>query len=109
MKVCVTTEGDNLDAQVDPRFGRCRYFLVIDTDSMEWEAVPNASRSAVSGAGIQSGQLMANRGIEVLLTGRVGPHAQETLKAAGIRLIEGVSGKVRDVVDRYKADSPSQQ
>ena len=103
MKIAVTARGDDFDSQVDPRFGRCATFLVVDTESMEFEAVANANSSVGGGAGIQSAQLMADRDVEAVLTGNCGPNAFRTLEAAEIKVIVGVSGTVRDAVQQYKS------
>jgi predicted Fe-Mo cluster-binding NifX family protein len=103
MKLCVTAEGEDLDSLVDPRFGRCAYFLIIDRDSLEFEVIENGNSSSGGGAGIQSGQLIASKGVTAVITGNVGPNAFRTLEAAGIDVITGASGRVQEVVDRYKA------
>lgn len=102
MKICVTSQGDNLDAQVDPRFGRCQYFIIVDTDTLEFEAVKNPNMDAMGGAGIQSGQIMANRQVKTVVTGNVGPNAFQTLNAAGISVLTGVSGNIRQAIEKYK-------
>jgi predicted Fe-Mo cluster-binding NifX family protein len=102
MKVCVTATSGNLDSQVDPRFGRCQYFVIVDSDTMEFEALPNTSASAVGGAGIQAAQTIANKGVKVVITGNVGPNAYQVLSAAGIDVITGAFGTVREVVNRFK-------
>ena len=71
MKICVTADGDNLDARVDARFGRCKYFLFIDTDTMEYEAVENPYREAPQGAGVQSAQLVVNKGAKKIITEKI--------------------------------------
>ena len=101
-KIAVSSTGDNLEAQVDPRFGRCAYFIFVDTDTMEYEAVQNPNVSAASGAGIQTAQLVGNKGVEAVLTGNVGPNAFQTLQAAGVNVIAGVAGMVKDAVQMYK-------
>lgn len=101
-KICITAQGASLESQVDPRFGRCQYFVIVDSDSLEFEAINNSNLEAMGGAGIQSGQLVAEKGVKVVLTGNVGPNAFRTLQAAGIEVITGVNGTVRTVVDRYK-------
>ena len=102
MKICVTSVSDNLDAQVDQRFGRCQYFMIIDSDSMQFEPVPNMALASGSGAGIQAAQLIAHKKTSVLITGNVGPKAFQALSAAGIKIVTGASGKVREVVEKYR-------
>ncbi len=103
MKIAVSAVGDNLDAELDPRFGRCQYFIFVDTESMEFEAVPNESANAMGGAGIEAAQNVANMKAEVVLTGNMGPNAFQTLSAAGIKIITGVSGTVKDAIEKFKA------
>ncbi len=103
MKVAVTATGIDLNAQIDPRFGRCANFIIVDTDTMEFEAIQNPNITAGGGAGIQSAQLVANKGVQVVLTGNCGPNAFQTLSAAGIQVITGISGTVREAVEGYKS------
>ena len=102
MKVAVSATEENLDAQIDPRFGRCQYFIIVDTESMEYEVMPNASAMATGGAGIQAAQSVAGMGVEAVITGNVGPNAYQTLSASGIKIITGASGIVKDAVEKYK-------
>ena len=101
MKICVTAKGSELDSELDPRFGRCRYFLFVDKDTLEFEAVENPNIDSMGGAGIQSGQLVAEKAVKAVLTGNVGPNAFQTLTAAGIDVVTGLSGIVRDVIEKY--------
>ena len=103
MKIGVTATGAGLEASVDPRFGRCAFFVIVETDDMVFEAVENPNVMLGGGAGIQSAQLMAERGVRAVLTGNCGPNAHQTLAAAGVNLIVGCSGTVRDAVEQYKA------
>ncbi len=103
MKIAVTAAGASLDSQVDPRFGRSPRFLIIDTESMDFEAIENPNAALGRGAGTQSGQLMAEKEVAVVLTGNCGPNAHRALSAAGIQIIVGCSGMVREAVERFKA------
>lgn len=102
MKIAVTASTRELSSPVDPRFGRCAYFLFVDSETMQFEAVENTNVAAASGAGIQSAQLVANQGANVLLTGSCGPNAFQTLQAAGVEVIVGVTGTVQEAVQQYK-------
>lgn len=102
MKVAVSSNGKKLDAQLDPRFGRCAYFLVVNPDDMSFEAFNNQSAAQGGGAGIQAAQFLASQGVETVITGNCGPNAVQTLSAAGIELFGGQTGTVREVVERFK-------
>jgi len=103
MKIAVSSTGPTLDDAVETRFGRCAYFLIIDPDTLEFESIQNPNISAGGGAGIQSAQLMANKAVSIVLTGNCGPNAFQTFNAAGIQVITGVSGQVRQAVQQYKS------
>ncbi len=92
-----------MDSSTDPRFGRCQYFIIVNPDTMEYEAISNSSSDASSGAGIKAAQTVANKGIDVLVTGNVGPNAIETLGAANIKIVTGASGTVSDAIKQYKS------
>ena len=111
MKVAVSSTGSDLDAQVDPRFGRCAYFLIVNPDDMAFEAFENESMSLGGGAGIQSAQFVASKGATVVITGNVGPNAVRTLNAAGLEVIVGVGGPIREAIERYRRGelSPTDQ
>ena len=103
MRVAISATGPTLDAEVDPRFGRCPYFIIADPETMQFEAIDNSSATAAGGAGISAGQMIASKGVEAVLSGNFGPNAYQVLSAAGLQLISGVSGKVRDAVQAYKS------
>ena len=101
--MAISAIGANLDARVDPRFGRCQYFVIVDSDTLEFDVIENPNIGLMSKAGIKSGQMMADRGVQVILTGNIGPNAFQTLSAAGIQVIAGVSGTVREAIRRFNS------
>jgi predicted Fe-Mo cluster-binding NifX family protein len=103
MKIGVTATVGGLDAQVDPRFGRSRYFVIVDADTMAFETIPNEAFTAPGGAGIQAAQAMINKGVDVVISGNIGPNAFQVLAAAGVRIATGASGTVKDAVEQYKS------
>ena len=103
MKVAVTTIGEDLSGPVEPHFGRCPRFIVVDTETMDFEVVQNTAVSSAHGAGIAAAQLVASRGVKAVLTGNVGPNAYSALSSAGIKIVTGVSGTVGDAVKRFSS------
>ena len=102
MKICVTATAASLEAQIDPRFGRCSYFVIVNSENMRFEAIPNMAAGVTGGAGIQAAQTIANKGAKLLITGNVGPNAFGALSAAGIEIVTGASGTVREAVEKFK-------
>jgi|YelNatPaOPRAMG01_1025707.scaffolds.fasta_scaffold82881_2 predicted Fe-Mo cluster-binding NifX family protein len=104
MKLAVTSQGNNLNSPLDPRFGRAKYFIVVDTETGAFSAAENTvNLNAAQGAGIQAGKRVAELGVEGLVTGHVGPKAFTTLKAAGVKIYTGASGTVAGAIEQFKA------
>jgi len=103
MKIAISSTGQDLTSQIDPRFGRSPYFIFIDPETMQFEAIENPNVNAMGGAGIQTAQLIANKGVEVVLTGSCGPNAFQTLQAAGVKVIVGVVGTINEAIEKYKS------
>ena len=101
MKIAISSSGKDLNSQVDPRFGRCAYFVIVDTNDMSFEAFDNESISLGGGAGIQASQFVASKGAKAVITGNVGPNAVQTLSAAGVEVFVGQTGTVREVIENY--------
>lgn len=102
MKIAVTSKGTDLDSQLDPRFGRAVYILIVDTENLEFEVLDNKDNvNAFKGAGIQAASMVSVKGAEVLLTGFCGPNAFKTLEAAKIKIVNDMSGTVRDAVKAF--------
>ncbi len=104
MKLCVTSTGKDLNSRVDERFGRADYFLIVDMETMSAEVVANTAQATGRGAGIGAAQIIADKGVDVLLTGVVGPNAFQSLKLAGTTIYEGASGAetVKEAVEKFK-------
>lgn len=106
MKIAVTSQGKELASQVDPRFGRAPYILVVDTETMNFEALDNSGNAgAFKGAGIQAATMVHDKGAEVVMTGYCGPKAFATLQAAEIKVVSDIAGTVADAVEQFKSGS----
>jgi predicted Fe-Mo cluster-binding NifX family protein len=112
MIICITAAGTTLDSNIDPRFGRSPYFIFFDADTGNAEAIENPNSQFSGGAGIQSAQVMAQKGVKALLTGHIGPNAFDVLIPAGIDVYIGIKGTVKEAIESFKsgqlpkADSP---
>ncbi|MBU1172852.1 MAG: NifB/NifX family molybdenum-iron cluster-binding protein [Proteobacteria bacterium] len=103
MKIAVTSRGKDLQAQVDPRFGRAAYILVVDTETLAVDVLDNSENvNAFKGAGIQAASLISDKGAEALLTGHCGPNAFKTLEAAGVKVVNDVQGTIEGAVTNFK-------
>jgi len=103
MKICITTNSPNLDSLVDPRFGRCQYFLIVDEKSELIKAIPNEAGQAMRGAGIAAAQLVIDSGVQAVITGNVGPNAYYALNSSGIKIFPVVFGvTAKDALKMYK-------
>jgi len=102
MKIAVTSNGTDLSAQVDPRFGRCNHFIIIDPDTNAFDVLDNKqSLELPQGAGIQAGKTVANAKVDFLITGNCGPKAFMVLERAGIQVVTGASGTITEVVQKF--------
>jgi len=102
MKIAVSSSGKNLDSQVDSRFGRGAYFVIVETDDMSFEAFDNENISLGHGAGIQAAQFVASKGAKAVITGKCGPKAMKTLSAGQVEVFVDQSGTIKAAVERYK-------
>lgn len=100
MKIAVAATGGSLDAEVAEQFGRCRWFIVVDSETLRFEAFLNSAITAASGAGPAAVKDLVGRGAQVVLAGKFGPKAAQALEAAGVRYAEA-SGKVRAAVMQW--------
>ncbi len=110
MKIAVASQGQELESQVDQRFGRAPYFIVVDSETNEFQCVTNEQNlNAPQGAGIQSGQTVAETGAEAVISGNVGPKAYQTLSAAEVVIYLAPSGTVKEAVEQCVAGKLQKQ
>ncbi|MDQ7785135.1 MAG: NifB/NifX family molybdenum-iron cluster-binding protein [Desulfomonilaceae bacterium] len=108
MRVAITAQGKDLDTEMDPRFGRAQYILIVDTDGTIVDVIDNEeNRAAMGGAGISAAKRLADRKVDVLLTGSTGPNARAALGAAGIAICEGKWGTARQALERFNSGDVS--
>ena len=103
MKLAISADGTQLEAQHDARFGRCAYFIFVDTETNAWDASPNPAINASGGAGTQAAQFIANQGAQAVISGHFGPNAFEALDAAGIKMYAAAGGRVESVVEKFSS------
>ncbi len=104
MKVAVTSTGKDLESKVDPRFGRAKWFIVIDTETNQHQAINNEQNlNASQGAGIQTAENISRHGVKALITGNCGPKAFRTLNAAGIQIYCEAGGTVAEALEKFKS------
>jgi len=104
MKIAVSATGGSLSAKVDPRFGRCAYFVIFDSETMKITAFSNPAFQASGGAGPAAANEIARNKGEALLTGQVGGNAQQALQAAGIEIMTGAGGTGKEAIDAFLAE-----
>ncbi|HNT25024.1 MAG TPA: NifB/NifX family molybdenum-iron cluster-binding protein [Anaerolineales bacterium] len=106
MKIILTATSPNIDSNIDPRFGRGAYFIIVDPDSLEWQAHANPAINASGGAGSQAAQFAAGHQVGAIISGDFGPNAYNALQTAGIAMnLYGDCHTVREAIDHFKAGS----
>ena len=103
MNICVTATSDNLEAQVDQRFGRCKFFIFVDPATMSYQAVPNTAMDASGGAGIKAATMVLKHAPAAVITGQIGGNALQVLESAHTRVYACKSTSVREAVGLYSA------
>ena len=102
MKIAISSTGKDLNSQVDPRFGRCAYFIIVETEDMSFEACENENTALSGGVGIQSASFIISKNVKAVLTGNCGPKAMQTFTAGEVEVFSGQAGMVKEAVERYK-------
>ncbi|MBA3008638.1 MAG: NifB/NifX family molybdenum-iron cluster-binding protein [Proteobacteria bacterium] len=102
MKIAISSLGKDITAQIDPRFGRCRFFVVVDTKDMQLAAFENENADQTGGAGIRSAAFLIDKGVDLVITGRCGPNAMDVFTEKKIQVICDQAGTVESAIERYK-------
>lgn len=103
MKIVVTANGKGLDAPTSPFFGRCPWYVLVETETLECETIANPAQSAAGGAGIQAAQYLVAQGVQAVVSGNVGPNAFQVLRTASIPVYLSADGTVRQAVEGFQA------
>lgn len=103
MKIAISVSGNDLSSEIDPRFGRARGFLLVEDSAEGFEHIANPNIDAAGGAGIQTAQMVVERGAETVITGNVGPNAYRVLETAGVKVFTGASGKAEEALEDYRS------
>ena len=102
MRIAITSEGADLDSNLDSRFGRAAFFIIVDPDSRVFEVVKNSQNlNLPQGAGIQAGKTIVDHNVDAIITGHCGPKAFRVLQNAGVKILTGASGKVADAMEQF--------
>jgi predicted Fe-Mo cluster-binding NifX family protein len=102
MKIALTSVADSLDSEIDPRFGRAAFFLIVNPKTMVHQFIRNHNTEGRGGVGIQSAQMIIQEGVEAVITGKCGPNAFETLSAAKLDIYEGITGSIQTAIEDFK-------
>ena len=102
MNIAVSSTTNTLEGEIDQRFGRCRYFLIIDSETLEFTVIDNESAMTSGGAGIKAAETIVQSNAEVVITGNIGPNAFQILSAGNITMYTGVTGRIKKSIDQYK-------
>ena len=100
MKIAVSSTTNTLEGEVDQRFGRCKYFLIINSENLDFTVINNESTMVSGGAGIKAAETIVQSGADIVITGNVGPNAFQTLSAGNIKIYTGVNGGIKESIEK---------
>ena len=111
MKIAISSTGKTLENEVDPRFGRCHYFLIaeiINKDVKNIKAIENTAKAQMDGAGIRASEIVANEKVNAIITVNLGPRAFSVFGQFGIKIYQG-KGRIKDVLEQFRREDGVQQ
>ena len=103
MKIAISSTGNNLESEVDARFGRCSYFLIVEIENnkiKDFKAIENTGKDQMGGAGITAGEIVAKQKVDAIITVNLGPRAFSVFEQFKIKVYSG-EGKIKDVVQDF--------
>ncbi|BAI60597.1 conserved hypothetical protein [Methanocella paludicola SANAE] len=103
MEICITATSDDLESKVDGRFGRCKFFILVDPSTMKYRAVRNSAADESGGAGIKAANTVIKYAPAAIITGLIGDNAFNVIKAFGVKLYSCGNVNVREAVGQYSA------
>lgn len=98
MIIAVSASDASLSSMVNPRFGRCTQFIVMDTSKHNHHILQNTAADGPGGAGVEAVRLLVDQGVEAVVSGYIGPHAMQALKANGITVYTDLNGTVANAI-----------
>ena len=103
MLIAISSGENNLDSQVDLRFGRAKGFIIYQTNDDSFEFVDNIQNlEAAQGAGIQAAQNVVNKNVEAVITGHCGPKAFRVLSSSAVKIYTVGEGKISEIIEKFK-------
>jgi predicted Fe-Mo cluster-binding NifX family protein len=107
MKLAITSTGNSLESAMCEKFGRCKFLIIYESETKNYEAIENFAKTMNSGAGPKVAEMILMKEVEVLLTGHVGDKAEEVLNKSGIKIVTGFTNqlRVKDVVEKYLTEN----
>ncbi len=103
-RICFTAQGESIEDEIDPRFGRAAFYLIYDPKTKTMESLENPNKNLMQGVGPKSVQFLSENNVDVLFTGQIGPNAQRVLQASKIKVISGASGKIKNLLEKYNIE-----
>ncbi|RKD34260.1 NifB/NifX family molybdenum-iron cluster-binding protein [Thermohalobacter berrensis] len=105
MKICLSSTGKGIESKLDIRFGRCQYFVIVDTETNEAKAIYNKGADSPQGAGVTAADTVLEQGVDVVITGNVGPNAMKLLSKGDIEIYKGTENSLKDNIEKFKEKS----
>ena len=103
MRIAISSTGKDLDSEVDARFGRCSYFLIVtieDNKIKDFKAIENNAKAQMGGAGITAGEIVAKQKVDAVITVNLGPRAFSVFEQFKIKTYQG-EGKVKETIQDF--------